>query len=334
MLSVIIPFYNSLEALPKCIESVIAQTYNNIDILLIDDGSEDDSLLVAQKYADIDERIKVFHKENEGVSSARNYGMDNLKTRYFCFIDSDDYVDQNYCKDLMSSNADIVISGFKNVYFDGIRNCHSLSSDGLQPIVYYNNNFKKIFDNNLTNSPCMRRFDQRISEGLRFKKEQYIGEDFIFNLDYINKCKTIELINKEDYFYVHLKKTATGTYHSSDLLDQVRLYDSILNYSKKHNIADGKDVADESICLGGLYSINNLYYSDEKNKYKKKEIYKWLNERRFIEGCSKSESLSKYNQMLCFFCNHRFKKMFFFMLFVKKIAKKIKTILNGFCLYW
>lgn len=96
MISVIIPIYNTEKYLSRYIESVLNQSYKNFELLLINDGSKDRSGDICDEYAKKDNRIKVFHKENGGVSSARNLGLDNAKGDYVCFIDSDDYVGKRY----------------------------------------------------------------------------------------------------------------------------------------------------------------------------------------------------------------------------------------------
>ena len=95
-ISVIIPAYNVEKYLEKCMESVLGQRFNDFEILLIDDGAKDRTPQICDKYASLDTRVKVYHKENGGLSDARNYGLDRMSGRYVTFIDSDDYVDLNY----------------------------------------------------------------------------------------------------------------------------------------------------------------------------------------------------------------------------------------------
>ena len=92
LISIIVPIYNSEAYLEKCINSIILQTYKNWELLLINDGSIDHCKEICNSYAEVDRRIKVFHKENEGVSTARNIGIDNAKGKWIAFIDSDDFV--------------------------------------------------------------------------------------------------------------------------------------------------------------------------------------------------------------------------------------------------
>lgn len=113
LISVIIPVYNVEEYLPECLDSVLNQSYKNLEIVLVDDGSKDSSGTICDTYEKKDSRIKVIHKKNGGLSDARNRGMQKIKGDYLTFIDSDDWVDKDYVKDLytslIQSKADMVV---------------------------------------------------------------------------------------------------------------------------------------------------------------------------------------------------------------------------------
>ena len=139
LISVIIPVYNIEKLLSKCIESVISQTYSNIEIILIDDGSTDSSGNICDEYLSKDSRIKVFHKKNGVLSSARNYGIKESTGNYLFFLDSDDFVDSNIIKklykNLIDTNSNISISNRINYY-----------DNGKKYVRFYNGNDVKIFN--------------------------------------------------------------------------------------------------------------------------------------------------------------------------------------------
>ena len=115
LLSIIVPVYNVEKYLNRCIESIVNQTYKTIEIILIDDGSSDNSSYLCDEWAKKDSRIKVVHKQNGGVSSARNQGIKVATGEYVQFVDSDDYLDVDFCKNIMSEysdDIDLVVSGF------------------------------------------------------------------------------------------------------------------------------------------------------------------------------------------------------------------------------
>ena len=116
LISVVVPVFNTYLFLDRCIFSILAQTHKNLEILLIDDGSTDDSLQKCNAFKKMDKRIKVFHKKNGGLSSARNLGLQNATGEYICFVDSDDYVENNYIELLLttiiSKNTDVAVCSF------------------------------------------------------------------------------------------------------------------------------------------------------------------------------------------------------------------------------
>lgn len=113
-ISVIVPVYNVEKYLRRCIDSILAQTFTDFELLLIDDGSKDNSGDICDGYAMKDERVRVFHKKNGGVSSARNLGLDNAKGEWVSFVDADDYLDNCYYNNFLSFHdiSDIVFTGF------------------------------------------------------------------------------------------------------------------------------------------------------------------------------------------------------------------------------
>lgn len=114
-ISVIVPVYNAEKYLTQCVESILRQDFTDFELLLINDGSKDKSGLICDEYAQKDQRVKVFHKENSGVSSTRNLGIDKAQGEYIAFIDSDDYVDSNYLSILTNVTADLIVTGYKKL---------------------------------------------------------------------------------------------------------------------------------------------------------------------------------------------------------------------------
>ncbi|MBQ6774328.1 MAG: glycosyltransferase family 2 protein [Synergistaceae bacterium] len=123
LISIIIPAYNTQEYIHRAIESSLRQSYKNIEIIIINDGSTDETLRTAQTYADKDNRIKIFHQENKGVSSARNHGIREARGKYITFLDSDDWFEDDAVEILLAAQLDypdkIIIANFyNNVKFD------------------------------------------------------------------------------------------------------------------------------------------------------------------------------------------------------------------------
>lgn len=140
IISIIVPVYNASKYIEECICSILEQTYKNIEILLVDDGSKDNSLKICNRFASEDKRVKVFSKANTGVSDTRNYGIENCSGKYVTFVDSDDRlestaIEKMYNK-LKETEADVVIGGVCDFYDDGKTIPHKYN---LQKIIEYNN---------------------------------------------------------------------------------------------------------------------------------------------------------------------------------------------------
>ena len=204
LISVIIPVYNIEKLLSKCIESVISQTYSNIEIILIDDGSTDSSGNICDEYLSKDSRIKVFHKKNGGLSSARNYGIKESTGNYLFFLDSDDFVDSNIIKklykNLIDTNSNISISNRINYY-----------DNGKKYVRFYNGNDVKIFNKmesleemNLYNyfdmSSCGKIFEKKLFDDILFPEEK-LCEDYYIMYKIIDKCSSIVYVPDVYYYY-------------------------------------------------------------------------------------------------------------------------------------
>lgn len=131
LISVVVPIYNVENYIKKCVDSILSQTYKNLEIILVDDGSPDNCPQICDEYAQKDSRIKVIHKENGGVSSARNIGMENARGKWIAFIDADDWIEEKYFEKMLdrvkTNDADIVLCGYNRV----MPNCNiKINSNG------------------------------------------------------------------------------------------------------------------------------------------------------------------------------------------------------------
>ena len=144
IISIIVPIYNSEKYLERCINSILNQTYTNFELILINDGSKDSSLKICRKYASKDNRIVVIDKENEGVSIARNMGIQRAKGELISFVDADDYIEKTFLEDMLNVmskyNVDYVTCGYNRVYDDHTEHINNdLSEICMTSYEYLNN---------------------------------------------------------------------------------------------------------------------------------------------------------------------------------------------------
>ena len=200
-ISVIIPVYNAEATLRRCVDSVLSRTFTDFECLLINDGSKDRSGEICDEYARKDSRVRVFHKENGGVSSARNVGLDNARGEWITFVDSDDWIDvhsiMNY-QIAVDNDVDMVIQGYvienassENSYF-GIDYTGTANDaiSNLDKDYYLGFVWNKLFNNNILAASSLK-FDETLS----------FQEDFLFSLDYMTLCRRIRSISSVGYHY-------------------------------------------------------------------------------------------------------------------------------------
>lgn len=200
--SIIVPIYNVEKYIGKCILSIIEQTYKNIEIILVDDGSLDDSGNIADEYATRDNRIKVLHKTNAGVSAARNSGLDAATGDFVCFSDGDDYVMPNYVEHLLklclTYHADVaytvdMYTTFHNEHIANNQVKVITPEDATENILCYKvpiGVYSKLFN---------REF--LVKNNIRFLEDVYIGEGFNFNTACFQRANKVVMSNERIYFY-------------------------------------------------------------------------------------------------------------------------------------
>lgn len=191
-ISVIVPVYNAEKTLHKCIDSILGQSYKDWELLLIDDGSTDASAAICDEYAQLDNRIRAFHKQNGGVSSARNIGLDNAEGEWITFVDSDDFLADNALEivDWNVVNEDFLLFPFYYRYIDGGSKVYSLGTIG--EIDYLDSFLKEELGEMIFRTPWSKLFKRDIIDSLRFNENIKCGEDTLFVLSYlyrINRCR-------------------------------------------------------------------------------------------------------------------------------------------------
>ena len=188
LISIIVPVYNAEKHLRRCVDSILAQTYIDFELLLVDDGSTDRSGAICDEFELKDVRISVFHKENGGASSARNYGLNRAKGEYICFIDSDDWVEEDYLENLIpKKGVDFVVCTItyeeKNKWVLPLKAALYTKSNIVGDLNY-------IVEHMAVCSPCCKIIHRNIIERkkIRFDTKVSAGEDMLFMYDYLAAC--------------------------------------------------------------------------------------------------------------------------------------------------
>ncbi len=223
LISIIIPVYNMEKYLKRCVDSVLDQTYKNIEIILVDDGSSDLSPKICDEYEKKDNRVKVIHKKNGGLSAARNSGIKVASGEYIGFIDSDDFIDSDMYEMLYNGmkKGDCSISNvnFRYYYDDGTTKKYFEEYEN--GCVYkYEQFLKDMLTRSCNISVCSKLFKKEIFEQVFFD-ENKLNEDFLFMLDLVKKKINIYSLNKTKYNYCVRKGSISRTSFSNALIDSV-----------------------------------------------------------------------------------------------------------------
>ena len=258
--SIIIPVYNTGNKLCRCLDSILAQSYKDYECIVVDDGSTDDSPAIIDEYATRDARLKVVHKENGGVSSARNYGLNIASGEWLVFIDSDDFLMPDHIESLMGAatdDVDLVMTGFRFLHPDKITE-HGYNAGkyiGIESIR------KFISETEFLRFQVPWDRTYRNKKNLFFDEELSLGEDRLFCYRYLLNCKGIATIGKTTYIHDGTDETTLS----------YRTYPSSMN---KHRLSVFKTVISDlnnHLGISRKYSLLDSYleaiYTDLINSY-------------------------------------------------------------------
>lgn len=304
IISVIIPVYNVENYIEKCLNSIVNQTYNNLEIIIIDDGSTDNSIAIAEKIAENDKRIRIISQVNQGVSSARNLGLDNASGEYILFIDSDDWLDLETCKialdTMIKHDADVVmwpyiseypLNSKVNLFFENKdivwdeTNIEELRRRMVGPIN------EELFMPHALDSVVTvwgKLYKRSAINNVRFVDINEIGtEDALFNIEAFNKVNKTVYISSIFYHYRKDNlKSITHSYKFARVHQWLELYTKIEQFIKINNLNSNYNLAlNNRICLG-LIGLGINLAEDKKIKYhiKKSELKKILSMDHYVSS--------------------------------------------------
>lgn len=245
--SIIVPVYNANKYLHDCLNSIKSQTFPDFEVLLIDDGSNDDSLSILQEYQTADTRFRVYQQDNRGASSARNVGLDNAVGEYVCFVDADDQIAPTYLADLylaMSNQVDSTMGGFRRIDLLSHEECEVVPQKKIETLEenlfgFYNANHQD-WQRYMVNRLFKKSIIQ--ANNLRFKENIYYKEDGLFLVQYL--CASngmVGCVDKVLYFYY---RNETGvmskTWHSFDakIISNLEAHRLIIEVIRRRNVSE------------------------------------------------------------------------------------------------
>ena len=223
--SIIVPIYKVEKYIKKCVESILCQTYENLELILVDDGSPDECPQICDEYSIHDRRVKVIHKKNGGLSDARNAGINAATGQYLMFVDSDDYIQNNMVETLYSAvkstNADLALCDINFVDIEGHN--MDINTIRLQNEVWDETHFWcELYGKNYT--ACVvawnKLYNKSIFEGIRFDVGKLHEDEFIIH-KIVNQCRRIVCVNERLYNYLQRSNSIMGNSYSIRRLDIV-----------------------------------------------------------------------------------------------------------------
>lgn len=241
LISIIMPVYNSEKYVSEAIESVRNQSYKNWELLIVNDGSTDNTSKIVDSYAKKDFRIRVFHKENEGVSMARNFALEQVSGKYITFIDSDDVYHVDRLKRMLQvfeqyTNCDIVFSRHKE--FKGSLNLNEIITSGTIEISDGNILTKVISDSN-NHFVWNTMLKSEIAKKEKFAQLRF-AEDFCYIRDCAYYCRKMAVLDEILYFYRRDNENAMTSHFFSEkyVPDYMKLVENIYHFCKSHKLED------------------------------------------------------------------------------------------------
>lgn len=336
--SIIVPVYNVEKYLNRCISSLIVQSYSNIEILLINDGSKDKSLTICREYEKKDSRIRVFNKENEGLGLTRNYGINNAIGEYITFLDSDDYLTSDAIECMIEkadeTDADVVVADM--YYKNEVMKCT------FEERLYTNDEIKILLTHMMGNYGTRQDAMSYTATGKLFKKKLFdlknvqfpserilIWEDLAFSMDFYPLCNKVYILKKPVYYYCFNEGSLTHSYKPNKAELVMNMYSYMKNKINKINLGNDALYRLDTNFIGHIRTCIKLevYYSN-KNGFKNainniRSICARKDVQILISNYPKS-SFNKLQYIYNIFMNHQLIHMVYFLTWLQNQNKRIE----------
>lgn len=301
LISIIVPVYNAEKYIKNTVESIINQTYNNIQIILVDDGSHDQSLKIIQDLAEQDRRIKVIHQQNRGVSAARNKGISIAKGEYITFVDADDFLEPQACEILYNNikkyNSDISIASVQKINLSN----RIISLKPTNKVYKYSKEeFLKVFFKNDSNvdvaSANAKLYSKNIYKEITYAENRSSNEDRYYLFESILKCKAIVFQDTTIYTYKMHENSLSTSEVNERLFDNIYFAKKMLN-EVNDQIPIFYDIALYNFQITTMWVYRNFYrYKNIMKEYKEKLkiIRKSIVTTKGVKYLSKSKKIERF----------------------------------------
>lgn len=282
-LSIIVPVYNAEAFLERAINSISSYKGNDIEFILINDGSTDNSKSICDRFANQDSRIKVFHIENRGVSHARNFGMKKSEGEYIQFIDSDDFLTENAVEEILDAikkyNSDLVNFGYIKYYKNELKRSEIKYNE---LIVNDYNKFLAVcgygYKNLLLHSPCFKVYkkDILVRNNIEFNENFDFGEDLLFNIEYLKVIDNVSIIPKALYNY-NLEQgdnSLTNKYREDRFEKFYLLVRKLVDFLKSREFDTKENLENiySTFYISSLYCTQHIAFAENINYEKKTNL--------------------------------------------------------------
>ena len=302
LVSIIVPVYNASKYLENCLNSILKQTYNNIEVILIDDGSTDNSLEICKEYKKNDKRIKIIHKENGGISSVRNLGVKESKGKYICFVDSDDYIEKDYVEVLYSGikkyKTKLCFGGYRNVYNDGTAvDKFSNKTYKLSKVKTLN---KLLYVDGVDVSPWSKIYEKSLFDDITYP-EGRIFEDTATTYKLIDKCDNIAICDYPIYNYCIRSSSITSSKFNIKKMDWIISSIEMTHYLKK-KYKELNDACLAYMMYAHIGVLSSLAMNDKNYKKERKELVLYVksNRKKYIKDKNVSKKYKLVANIISF----------------------------------
>lgn len=275
-ISVIVPVFNGAKFIERCLNSIINQTYKNFEIIIIDDGSTDNSLLKCYEIKEGNKNINIniLTQKNSGPSAARNKGIDNSKGEYLIFVDCDDYLELDVLENMMNSltKKDTLIK----INYKTFKNNKIISYSNFHDTISVENYISDIFSGNCPGSVWGCLFDKKIIDSIRFSNDLFFLEDFLFLIEYLMRIEKVKFV--DSYYYYYLDNSNSITSSKSKIINNILSFCSSLDIIRSLlNDSYIKEIDNKKIVLIEKEIAKVSSYNDLKNMMQSNDFFEVIN---------------------------------------------------------